>query len=237
MRPQIRNAPRRGDPGGSDPPSALATDGVYGMAPAGGASPDEMIGTATRPLPSVRGDAMDIAPDAAARFTQVYEAHLDRLTAFAGLLTAGDSTAAEDLAHEVFVDLLQRLNDDPTYLREPSWPWLRTAVTHLASKRHRAALRELQRFIRVYEAPQDPDPWSHLTVDFAGAIAAMPLRMRACVVLTYVEDQSAQQVAETLGCKARTVETQLRRARKRLKDSLGIEARPQRPSPPLQERP
>ena len=228
MRPQIRTAPRwprcAAEPGGVDPPQVPE----YGDRPPGGASPGDMIAVAS---PRVRADAVPLA--AQARLTQVYETHVDRLTAFARLLT-GDATAAEDLAHEVFTDLLRRLVDDPAYLRDPAWPWLRTAVTHLASKRHRAAMHELQRLMRVYEPPRESDPWSESTVDFARAIGAMPPRMRACVTLTYIEDLSAKQVGEALGMEVRTVETHLRRARTRLRDSLGIVPR-SHTSPSLQE--
>jgi len=223
MRPQIRTTPRwprrAGPLDGTDPERPPGRAGEYGLPRRDGASPGEMIATAPRAFERSTGDTVPL--DAQARLTQVYEAHVDRLTAFARLLT-GNASAAEDLAHEVFTDLLQRLIRDPTYLREPAWPWLRTAVTHLASKRHRAALREMKRLMRVYEPPVESDPWSHMTVDFARAIGAMPPRMRACVTLTYIEDRSAKQVAEETGMEVRTVETHLRRARKRLKDRLGI---------------
>lgn len=231
MRPTIRSTARRPRSAvhhGEDEPSHPPQDGrEYGIEPRRGASPGEMIASAAPRL--ARAASGSVPLDAQARLTQVYEAHIDRLTAFARLLT-GNATAAEDLAHEVFIDLLQRLIADPAYLREPSWPWLRTAVTHLASKRHRAALREAKRLMRLHEEPPDADPWSHMTVDFANAIGAMPPRMRLCVVLTYVDDQSARQVSEQTGMAVRTVETQLRRARKRIKTRLGIEPGSHRPA-------
>jgi len=224
MRPAIRNAARSprsaAHRGGTDPSPPPANPQEYGVGIRRGASPGEMTSSAAPAFS--RAASGGVVLDAQARLTQVYEAHIDRLTAFARLLT-GNASAAEDLAHEVFTDLLQRLIADPAYLREPSWPWLRTAVTHLASKRHRAALREAKRLMRLYEEPHDADPWSHMTVDFARTIGAMPPRMRACVVLTYVEDQSARQVSEQTGMAVRTVETQLRRARTRIKARLGIE--------------
>ena len=231
MRPGTRTAPRwprrAAHPGGDtgSPPSHVGSE--YGIGRSGGASPGDMIASAPRAFSRAECDSAPL--DAQARLTQVYEAHLDRLTAFARLLT-GNASTAEDLAHEIFTDLLQRLTADPSYLREPSWPWLRTAVTHLASKRHRAALREAKRLLRFYEPPHDADPWSHMTVDFASAISAMPPRMRACVVLTYIEDLSAKQVSEQTGMRVRTVETQLRRARDRLRNRLGIEPNSHRPT-------
>jgi RNA polymerase sigma-70 factor, ECF subfamily len=229
MRPEIRTEPRRSgpaaEPRGADPLHRPDGEPEYGVPPSRGASPGDMIATAT--LVGRRARAADAPLDPSARFAEVYEAHLQRLTRFAQLL-AGNATVAEDLVHDVFADLWNRLVENPAYLREPSWPWLRTAVTHLASKRHRAAMHEMQRLARVYQPPRDDDePWSHMTIDFNRAIAAMPPRMRAVVILTYIEDRSAKQVYEETGIKVRTVETHLRRARERLKNSLGIESRAQ----------
>ena len=229
MRPEIRTAPRRpgpaAEPGGADRLHPPEEGPEYGMPPSRGASPGEMIATAT--MVGRRARVEDAPLDAQARFNEVYEAHLQRLTRFAQLL-AGNATAAEDLVQDVFTDLWNRLVENPAYLREPSWPWLRTAVAHLASKRHRAAMHEMQRLARLYQPPRnDDEPWSHTTVDFNRAIAALPPRMRAVVILTYVEDRSAKQVYEETGIRVRTVETHLRRARERLKNTLGLESRAQ----------
>lgn len=50
--------------------------------------------------------------------------------------------------------------------------------------------------------------------------------MRACVVLFYQEDLSTAQVAGTLGCSAKTVENQLREARRQLAVALELDEQP-----------
>jgi DNA-directed RNA polymerase specialized sigma24 family protein len=47
--------------------------------------------------------------------------------------------------------------------------------------------------------------------------------MRACAVLKYTEDMTNEQIGEVLGCGAETVKTQLRRARPRLAELMGME--------------
>jgi RNA polymerase sigma-70 factor (ECF subfamily) len=159
--------------------------------------------------------------DADERVARVYTMEIDRLAGFGRLMAGGDASAGEDLAHEVFMDLLGRERHDPGYLRDPAWPWLRTALVHRALDRKRQALRELKRMIRVYDRGEQP--WSDGTIDLARAVNTLPPRMRACVVLHYAQDMSQEQVAATLGCGVRTVETHLHRARQRLATCLGVD--------------
>jgi RNA polymerase sigma factor (sigma-70 family) len=173
-----------------------------------------------RPAVTTRHAASE---DADTRVARLYEAEIGRLTALGRLLT-GDAGTGEDLAQEVFIDLLTELRKDPDYLQGSPWAWLRAAMAHQAAKRLRLAVREVQRRIRVYEERAwDEESWSDSTIDFERAVAQLPPRMRACVVLTYSEDMTIEQVAQTLGCGVRTVETQLRRARPRVAELLGWE--------------
>jgi len=160
--------------------------------------------------------------EADARVARVYTMELDRLAGLGRLLMGGDAAAGEDLAHEVFEDLLTRERRDPGYLREPAWPWLRTALVHAALDRKRQALREIKRMIRVYGDRQEP-AWSDSTLDLARAVNQLPKKMRACVVLHYAQDMPLDQVGEAVGCGVRTVETHLHRARERLATLLGAD--------------
>jgi RNA polymerase sigma factor (sigma-70 family) len=148
------------------------------------------------------------------RLTRIYTAEIARLVAMGRMLT-GDAAAGEDLAHEVFLQAARRSRREPGYLREPAWPWLRTAMVRAAGNRRRQLLREMRRLTRSYQRPAEmsmPDA----ALDCVAALATLPARMRACVVLFYGEDLSVAQAAEALGCAPRTVENQLRTARGRL---------------------
>jgi RNA polymerase sigma-70 factor, ECF subfamily len=161
------------------------------------------------------GDRQTHSEDVVAR---AYAAEAGRLVSL-GRMLCGDAQAGEDLAHDVFVEAVRRTRDDPGYLREPVWPWLRVAMVHRATRwRHRRML-ELRSLVRT-GAPPAAEAWSPATVDTVRAVRALPSRMRACVALFYVEDMSTEQIAEVLGCSPRTVETQLRLARRRLASLL-----------------
>jgi RNA polymerase sigma factor (sigma-70 family) len=146
----------------------------------------------------------------------VYAAEIQRLVAL-GTVLAGDGAAGEDLAHDAFLQLVRRLRGNPDYLTGPAWPLLRTMVVRLAMQRRRAWARELGRLARAWQ-PAPSEDWepSVAMLDWHTALQSLPPRMRATVVLFYGEDLSTAQTAAALGCSPRTVEIQLRAARRRL---------------------
>ncbi len=146
----------------------------------------------------------------------VYAAEIQRLIAL-GTVLAGDSAAGEDLAHDAFLQLVRRLRRNPDYLTGPAWPLLRTMVVRLAMQRRRAWARELGRLARAWQ-PAPSEDWepSVAMLDWHKALQTLPPRMRATVALFYGEDLSTAQTAAVLGCSPRTVEIQLRAARRRL---------------------
>jgi RNA polymerase sigma factor (sigma-70 family) len=150
----------------------------------------------------------------------VYAAEIQRLVAL-GTVLSGDGAAGEDLAHDAFLQLVQRVQREPDYVREPAWPLLRTMVVRLAMQRRRAWARELRRLARAWQ-PAPSESWepSVAVLDWRTALQGLPTRMRATVVLFYGEDLSTAQTAAALGCSPRTVEIQLRAARRRLADQM-----------------
>jgi RNA polymerase sigma factor (sigma-70 family) len=171
-------------------------------------------------LPATRELAID--PDAQElerqRLSSIYAEEITRLVALARLLT-GDAAAGEDLAHEVFLQATRKSQERPGYLREPAWPWLRMTLVRAVGHRRRRALHEMRSLIRAYQKPPD-GMMVDSAIDFVAALQRLPPRMRACAALFYGEDLSVGQVAEALGCSPRTVETQLRAARGRLRALL-----------------
>lgn len=171
-----------------------------------------------RPVTTGELVASDRLSTGEARLTRIYADNIARLTALACLL-GGEAAAAEDMAQEVFVHVVRRSAADPDYLREPAWPYLRAVLLNLVMRRRRWLVRERLRLLRAPERP--PDDWPRDTTDFVAALRSLPHRMRACAVLFYVEDLSRAEVASVLACSPRTVQTQLREARRRLRDRLG----------------
>ena len=163
--------------------------------------------------PSRQTERDQKATEADARLDRIYAAEISRLTALGRLLT-GDIAAGEDLAQDVFVTAIRSARGNPDYLRDPAWPWLRTVMVRLASRRRRRLGAEIRRMLRLYEGPRE-EGWTESTIDFVAALQTLPLRMRACVALFYGEDMTTSEVASALGCSAKTVEVQLRLGRER----------------------
>jgi RNA polymerase sigma factor (sigma-70 family) len=94
-------------------------------------------------------------------------------------------------------------------------------VVRLALQRRRAWARELRRLARAWQ-PAPSESWepSVAVLDWHAALQHLPPRMRATVVLFYGEDLSTAQTAAALGCSPRTVEIQLRAARRRLAEQM-----------------
>lgn len=162
----------------------------------------------------------EVVRESAASLDDIYAAEIRRLVGL-GTALAGDGAAGEDLAHDAFLQLAERLNRDPAYLHGPAWPLLRTMVVRLALQRRRAWARELRRLARAWQ-PAPGEGWepSVATLDWHTALQSLPPRMRATVLLFYGEDLSTAQTAAALGCSPRTVEIQLRSARRRLSDRM-----------------
>ncbi|WP_037560006.1 SigE family RNA polymerase sigma factor [Spirillospora albida] len=137
---------------------------------------------------------------------------LPALLRYAHLLT-GDRHQAEDVVQTALVRMLvawprvQRKDDPEGYARR--------TITRLAIDSRKARWRE-----RLTDAPPerpvgpapDEDRW-----EMWEALAALPRRQRAVVVLRYYEDLSEEQIADVLGCSRGTVKSQASKALAKLR--------------------
>jgi len=142
----------------------------------------------------------------------VYREARDRLW-WALYAYAGDREIASDAAAEAFARALSA----PNNIRDASaWIWrvaFRVAATELRSARARPV--EL-------EVGSEVD----FEVDFevAAVLAALrrlPQQQRAAVVLFYLDDRPAKEIARVMGVTPSTVSVHLHRARRRLRTMLG----------------
>ncbi len=135
----------------------------------------------------------------------------------------GDSTEAEDLAQEA---LLRLWRDAAKWQagHAGTGAWLRRVVVNLCLDRLRR-----RRFSSDEEVPERPDEAplapekmdaGRLRAATVAAIAALPDRQRAAVVLTYYEEVSNQVAAETLDMNLKAFESLLLRARSALRAAL-----------------
>ncbi|HEX5586534.1 MAG TPA: sigma-70 family RNA polymerase sigma factor [Acidimicrobiia bacterium] len=118
-----------------------------------------------------------------------------------GYLLTGSTAVAEDLVQDSFVQLQRNWAG----VREPT-AYLRRSVVNACNTHHRRVGRERERFpglVRDTVVAEDTD-----TLD---ALAALPHRQRAALVLRYYEDRTDAEIAEVLGCRPATVRSLVHR--------------------------
>ena len=142
------------------------------------------------------------------------EQHVPMLR-LARLLT-GSVTEAEDVTQDVFVRIAPRLGT----LDEPA-AYLRTMVVNACRSHHRHEAVKA-RVASTQEAElerSEPSVPSHL-VELADALAVLPERQRAAIVLRYYADLPEAEIAELLGCRPTTVRTLVARGMAALREVI-----------------
>lgn len=135
---------------------------------------------------------------------------------------------AEDATTEIFMKVRQKLG---TYdSSRPFTAWLyKVASNHCWDTLRRRHIRQDLETGDVDELPlEHPDPSQlqrleaeHTTKQVRDALAKLPDRARAALVLRYFGDLSYEEIAETLGVRRQFVGVLLLRARHQLRDVLG----------------
>ena len=140
-----------------------------------------------------------LAP-AAPRFEDFYRAQHEPMLRLAYLLTQSRA-AAEDLVQDSFIRVQPRWES----LDTPA-AYLRRTVTNACYSWHRRRRREDAAPIEApaAAAPEHDEMWD--------ALAKLPPRRRAALVLRYYLDLSEADIAEALGCRPGTVKSLTHRA-------------------------
>jgi RNA polymerase sigma-70 factor (sigma-E family) len=136
-------------------------------------------------------------------------------------LLTGDRAQAEDLAHEAFVRCVGRFQ----HLRAHSAfdAYLRRAIVNL----HTSGLRR-RRTEREWRRREGPRAAAAVATqrdvgereDLWQALATLPARQRAALVLRYYEDLSERDAAEALGCSLAALKSLVARGSDALRASL-----------------
>jgi RNA polymerase sigma-70 factor (sigma-E family) len=138
------------------------------------------------------------------------------LVRFATALTAGDSHLAEDLVQAALVRVYlakpTRIGNLQGYVR-------RAVVNGLIDHKRRPFFR------REHSAPELPEladtaPEGGVDPQLLTALAALPVRMRAAIVLRHLEGFSIEETAAALGCSAGNVKSQTSRGLDKLRALL-----------------
>ncbi len=131
-----------------------------------------------------------------------------------GYLLTGNREAAQDLVQATLTKMYvawPRIDNPAAYA-------YRTMVRGFLEVRRRSARERELHAVPDGPRPQQ-DPAHVLTV--RAALAELPPRMRAVVVLRYWEDLSVEQTASALGCTSGTVKSTASRGLSQLRDRLG----------------
>ncbi|WP_046730564.1 SigE family RNA polymerase sigma factor [Streptomyces humi] len=134
------------------------------------------------------------------------------------LLTAGDTHLAEDLVQEALGQIYVRWGRVSRVGNPAGYAQTVLTRTFLAHRR-RFSSRERARdsFPDVVAAGADPS----LRLTLLDALARLPAKDRAVVVLRYWEDRSIQETADVLNVSSAAVRTRCVRALARLRELLG----------------
>ncbi len=134
------------------------------------------------------------------RFVDLYRGSYVPMVRLAHLLTAADP-AAEELVQDAFLRVQSRWDriDNPL-------AYLRVAVVNACRNHQRRRVLERRHRTVVVETAEDAPG------ELRDAIAVLPARQRAAIVLRYYEDLAEADIAELLGCSVPAVKSLLHRA-------------------------
>ncbi len=159
---------------------------------------------------------------------ELYEQYFPQVFRLSLRLTANRSDA-EDLAQEVFLKLL---NTRPADMSGSTAGWIHRVTTNLfldgvrrKKRRPETLIGEHHDFL-VSREPL-PDSFVHdaaFDPDIEAALAAIPHNMRIAVILSDVEQLSAEEISAALGIKVATVRTRVHRGRVQLRKELAHRA-------------
>lgn len=149
-------------------------------------------------------------------FVEVHSRELGRLA----YLMVGDRDAADDLLGDAFLVTWRQWDA----VRAAAYPvaYVRRVIVNLASREIRRAVRERRRLVLFHS---DTSAFTEgadaaAVVDVRYALAELPARRRACVVLRYAFDLGEEEVARLLGVSVGTVKSQTSKGVEQLRRTL-----------------
>ena len=151
----------------------------------------------------------------------LYERTHADMVRFAAFLT-GDPGRADDLAQEAFVrvyDAWDRIDD-----RDRLDAYLKSTLVNLVRASHRreqVARRRGQPHLTVVASAEDTAMGRVGREEVLAAVAALPLRQRACVVMRHWMRMTESEIATTLDLSVGSVRTHIKRGTASLERRLG----------------
>jgi DNA-directed RNA polymerase specialized sigma24 family protein len=127
-------------------------------------------------------------------FTDLYQSEFVSMVRLAVALTGSEATA-EDLVHDAFI----RVHKHWARVEHPR-AYLRTAVVNACRSSGRRAARE-----RTAHARRSVDVVPLGADEVFDALATLPYRQKAAIVLQFYEGLTQAEIADVLGCREGTV--------------------------------
>lgn len=154
-------------------------------------------------------------------FERLYRRHVRRVHGAIWRLAGGNQARAEELTQEAFVRAWQAL--DGFRFQSAFTTWLhRLAVnTALMDLRSRASGEDRETDDAALELAAAPATRGDLGMDLERAVAKLPPRARAVLVLHDVEGWKHEEIGRELGMAVGSSKAQLHRARRLLRSWLG----------------
>jgi RNA polymerase sigma-70 factor (ECF subfamily) len=162
-----------------------------------------------------------------AAFEALYRRHVRRVHGVVSRLVGGAGTRAEDLTQEAFVRAWQAL---PGFRSDSAFgTWLHrlavnTALMDMRSRRVRAHDEGGDEALDRIGQDDSAGRSTALGMDLQHAVASLPPRARAVLVLYDVEGWTHEEIAAELGMAIGSSKAQLHRARMLLRERLGDSA-------------
>jgi RNA polymerase sigma-70 factor (ECF subfamily) len=158
-----------------------------------------------------------------AAFEVLYRRHRDRVYGLVWRLAGGDAGLAEDMLQEAFVRAWRKLDSFRGDSRFGTW--LHRLAVNAALSDRRIRMRQVRRETALEGSvervtPGDLDVRAGQQMDLEQAIARLPERARAVLVLYDVEGYSHAEIAEITGMAVGSSKAQLHRARKLVREEL-----------------
>jgi RNA polymerase sigma-70 factor (sigma-E family) len=152
-------------------------------------------------------------------FEELYAAH-GRAAVHLGYLLTGNMADAEDLAHEAFVRVIGRFGN----LRKPDAfrAYLMRSIVNLAKSEFRRREVARRKVPTLVSRDRSEIPDLETRDELAAALARLPHRQRAAVVLRFCEDLSEQATADVMGTSVKAVKALSGRGLKALREQEGV---------------
>jgi RNA polymerase sigma factor (sigma-70 family) len=138
-------------------------------------------------------DLHDAEPIAVTTFEEVYAEHHLAMTRLA-YLVVGSRALAEEIVQESFTELLGRWSS----VQQPG-AYVRVVVVRKAVRVKERSRREIELATGTIERPPDPTNDDPYVESMWEALALLPARQRAAVVLRFYDELSNDEIATVLG--------------------------------------